>query len=517
MASVSIDPRENGVSKDTQKVLSFQGQGSGPKKWQGWWDGLSDADRVNVNLAIANNYESLTGKTIANLDSWKHMNLVENLFANMQEGKLNTQGDLDRAISAYVKDGSFKEDYTRYQTAFNRFKSSVQKQDFMYDKAAWTDEKLEQEFRNNYTSQGAGEDASYTATAIQDTIAVLNNDFTKKVESGTLDSKGNPVVPGATAGKLDGIASGLGLTGDYALSSAAKEYYDKQLRENKMQPYEVEQALKGTDEYIKARTNQIYTQYADQLDPILKKDLENIGIISEKSKVSAQQAFADMAPEVTRQASKLGGRDRAYTTQALAGAAGEIEQKRQTYTTGLEAAAYDKDSARRAQLALGQVGTEFGQLSSTGANGAGIFANTTAGNLKSLSALNGLNESKSALLVQRQNERYNREVQKENERMLKAQQDALRKANSKAGKFGIFANTLSGMATGLMATGGNPLGAVAGAGVGFASGWANNKNVQNQNLSAVPTVTSYSTAAPDMTGLYNQLNNTSWSLWGKQE
>jgi hypothetical protein len=426
----------------------------GSPLWYAWWVGNQGKGFEDIRQRVAREETGGYNSGFTELDA---QNMVINMFQSIasmtpvgRRGEINlsavNMAKVEASLRDYVRKGTElgKEYNQGYQSFVNAVKTQL---DDKYDKNYWTDAKLKETFDSQFKAEFG--DAT---NAKLNTLTEISNHFANQVKKGKLDEEGTvietPKIDTSRA-EISKIASNLGFT----LSDSGIDYYADLLTTNKAKAYEIEQMLKTTPEYNKAAFEKAYNELFPTLDALSKKQV--------------QESFAELAPEIQRYAGSLGGVSRAFTTEALAKQASELESSRQDYLTTLKANQQLADIQNLANLGITQ--------------GQGVYANVLNNAINSQDNLKQLQANNIAVIMQKHQDRYQREVAKEQARLFKQQKEALAAAQKKAGKYGLFSNILGGATSGAASGStfgpwGALIGGVVGAGAGAYQGTVQNKN-----------------------------------------
>jgi len=270
--------------------------------------------------------------------------------------------------------------------------------------------------------------------------------------------------------------------------------------------FEVIKGIVNTDpQILEWQLDKDYKEFEPVLDDTTKAEMDNLGVLREKFNTRIDEMMKEATPEIARQVALYGGTDRAYLSNALAKEAGEIAKSREDYLSGVEYDINQNAITRKLLAEKGKFDEARGIQTFQQGLGTGMFERLANMNDTMAAKLEGIRASTMSTLSQQAQNRYNREVEKEQARILREQQEAMKAANKKAAKFGMFSSTLSGMTQGAMAgSAAGPWGALAGGILGGGMGYAQgDMNARNQGYQSTTGSTSspYGSFTPNYSGL----------------
>ena len=446
-------------SKGDRKFISFDrtknvinrviSGGSKPPAWANWWNSLSETQAQPYVEIINRTWQESAGLGADDLPSDVHGQMVIDLFTSSVNGE--DLGGLEKNLNTYVKNTDLGK---AYKDAFTSFESSIRKQrGDSYDKEFWTRDRLKAEFDDNYAAQGGNE----AGVAVDDTMAVIDRDWNKKTDAGIFDATtGEKLIDvdtaaadfdintfqeelGTTASAdLDKIFSDAGI--DKAQNQPLYDHLNGMLSRNEIDTYEAQQLTQADRAFVDAQYEKDKAEYFPKLDESTQREIGLIEAEGERLKGVTAEEFEKFAPDVAATAKQFGGatREDTFISDTLAKFRADLEVNRQNQVSALKLSSELSGEERRRAFESGDFDKLQSLTDKAAQTGLQQVMDTLEIERKSKNQALAVNMNKSAILAQRSMDRFNREAQKAQDRILRQQRDAAEKANKRARKLGAF-------------------------------------------------------------------------------
>ncbi len=344
----------------------------------------------------------------------------------------------------------------------------------------WTKEQFREAFQKRWQAENF--EAGVEVTAGQVVRSQISNEFQTAVKDGTVDPEtGKRLKEGEVTKHETTVRDTLEKLG-IEMSDAAVDHFAKLIQSGELDAFEIENLLKASPEF---QQQELERQYGIAKGEITEAEQRELAILSDeaiRTQKMTEQDFARIAPELAQFAKQLGGRTRedTFIGDTLTKERTELERRREDNLAIQRTQIKFGQEQRRQALEEGQFGETRAITSNIQSTALQAAERALQDRQKTMTRLSQIQSQRSSILSQRAFDRFQRDLQKRMDRANRTAQDAQNRANRKARKFGGFAQIGSGAVTGFMA--GGPVGAIVGAGIGFAQQQVSNQGVQAPNV-----------------------------------
>jgi hypothetical protein len=438
-------------------------------EWQSRWDATPEAQRK-----IIFDYAQLAGTT--------DPKTVLALLADVHTGS--------KSFQSITNDTNDLID-EKFETYWNDFE--IWGDQVAYDKQHWNKSRVKEVYKKQLMLR-----PDEPGQAIQNVERVVQNDTIRKQDIGFLDKRTGERVegwedkftldrdgktwipkPGTEAPIEDfrqTVIDTLKEAGiaEKDIDEATLNHFVEIAKDPEVDAYELKQMLQTDPDVLEATMAKQRAEIEPELQALYKDELALIDTEVDRMRVKSEKYFREeISPTIRREVGLLGGRGREFHSHALAKAAKEMEETRQDYAAGLRLGVETAEIERKRAWTMGKFEDMRSVSAYGGAQGLKQISKMYEEQLRNTEMLNKLSLGKANLLAERTQQRYNKALQQEQQRLDNEARARTVAASKKAAKLGMFANVFQGVVSGAI-SGGFP-GAVAGGAAGYVSGYANMK------------------------------------------